>query len=134
MSKYFDSFEEIKTAYPLDAEHNQRFLVHKVYENVLTKQDFTIMKNKHPDGWLDSIHHKWFYYEIVVATWYDYYVYDGTKWMLGMDTWDGIVHADEPKWGIQHAYNLQRTEYGIFKTKAEAIDYKNRKLKERLEF
>ena len=51
-----------------------------------------------------------------------------------MDTWDGIVYDDEPEWGIQRACNLQRTEYGIFKTKAEAINYKNRKLKERLEF
>ena len=62
------------------------------------------------------------------------YLYDGEKWALGVDTWDGIIYADEPEWGIQRACNIQRTEYGVFKTRAEAIDYKNKKLKERLEF
>ena len=134
MSKYFNSFEEIKIAHPLDAEHNQSFLVHKVYEYVLTKQDFEVVKAKHPDGWLDPIDHKQFYYDIMISTWYDHYLYDGEKWVLGINTWDGVVNADEPNWGIQRACNLQRTEYGVFKTETEAIDYKNKKLKERLEF
>lgn len=51
-----------------------------------------------------------------------------------MDSWDGIQYAEEPTWGIQRACTIQRTEFGVFKTKAEAIDYKNKKLKERLEF
>ena len=62
------------------------------------------------------------------------YMYDGEKWCLGIDSWDGIQYAEEPTWGIQRACNIQRTEFGVFKTKAEAIDYKNKKLKERLEF
>ena len=134
MSKSFNSFEEICAAHPLDTEHNQSYLVHKVYEYVLAKQDLENAKLKHPDGWLDSIDHKWIYYDIVPSTWYDHYLYDGTKWMLGADTWDGIVHVAEPSWGVQRAGNLNRNEFGVFKTKAEAIDYKNRKLKERLEF
>ena len=134
MCKRFDSFEEIKAAYPLDTEHNQSFLVHKVYEYVLTKQDFEVIKTKHPDGWLDSIDHKWFYYDIQPSTWYDHYIINDEGFFLGVETWDGIQRAEEPKWGVQRACNLQRTEFGVFKTKAEAIDYKNRKLKERLEF
>ena len=132
--KYFDTFEEISAAHPLDTEHNQSYLVHKVYEYVLAKQNFENVKLRHPDGWLDSIDHKWFYYDIMASTWYDHYLYDGEKRCLGEDTWDGIVHVGEPNWGIQRAGNLNRTEFGVFKTKAEAIDYKNKKLKERLEF
>ena len=134
MSKYFNSFEEIKAAHPLDAEHNQSFLVHKVYEYVLAKQDFENVKLRHPDGWLDATDHKWFYYDIQPNIWYDHYIINDKGFFLGIETWDGIQRAEEPKWGIQRACNLQRTEYGIFKTKAEAIDYKNKKLKERLEF
>ena len=134
MPKYFNSYEEICAAYPLDAEHNQSYLVCKAYEYILTKQDLEIVKLKYPDGWLDVTDHKWFYYDIQPNTWYDYYTYDGTKWVLGMDSWDGIYYAEEPEWGVQCVSNLNRTEFGIFKTKAEAIDYKNRKLKERLEF
>ena len=89
---------------------------------------------RHPDGWLDRTDHKWFYYDIVPSTWYDHYLWDGEKWCLGMDSWDGIQYAEEPTWGIQRACNIWRTEFGVFKTKAEAIDYKNKKLKERLEF
>lgn len=134
MSKHFDSFEEINAIYPIDAEHNQSFLVHQVYQYVFSWGDIDLLKKKHPDGWIDKEEHRYYYYDIEVHTWYNHYLYDGMKWILGMDTWDGIVYADEPEWGIQHACNLQHTEYGIFKTKAEAVEYKNRKLKERLEF
>ena len=52
-----------------------------------------------------------------------------------MDSWDGIYEAEEPDWGIERSImSSYLSEYGTFKTKAEAIDYKNRKLKERLEF
>ena len=134
MSKYFDSFEEISAAHPLDSDHNQSFLVRQVYQHAFTWADIDLLKKRYPDGWTDREGHRYYYYDIEVHTWYDHYLYDGEKWVLGMDTWDGIVYADEPEWGIQRACNFQRTEYGIFKTKAEAIDYKNRKLKERLEF
>lgn len=134
MSKYFDSFEEICATHPLDTEHNQSFLVHQVYQYAFSWADIDFLKKKYPDGWIDKEGHRYYYYDIEVHTWYDHYLYDGMKWTLGMDTWDGIVYADEPEWGIQRACNLQHTEYGVFKTKAEAIDYKNRKLKERLEF
>ena len=131
---YFDSFEEMRAVHPLDSDHNQSYLVHKVYEYVLAKQDLEDARFRHPDGWLDRTDHKWFYYDIVPSTWYDHYLWDGEKWCLGMDSWDGIQYAEEPTWGIQRACNIWRTEFGMFKTKAEAIDYKNKKLKERLEF
>mgnify|MGYP003413767108 FL=1 len=134
MCKFFNSYEEMRITHPLNSDHNQSYLVHKVYEYVLTKQDLENARLKHPDGWLDKTDHKWFYYDIVPSTWYDHYLWDGEKWCLGMDSWDGIQYAEEPTWGIQRACNIQRTEFGVFKTKAEAIDYKNKKLKERLEF
>ena len=134
MSKYFDSFEEISAAHPLDSGYNQSFLVRQTYEHALTWRDIDILKKEHPDGWIDREGHRYYYYDIEAHTWYDHYLYDGAKWILGIDTWDGIRYAEEPEWGIQRACNYQRSEFGIFKTKAEAIDYKNRKLKERLEF
>lgn len=134
MSKYFNSFEEIKSAHPLDTEHNQSFLVHQVYHHVFSWADIDLLKKEHPGGWIDKEEHRYYYYDIEVHTWYDYYLYDGEKWILGVDSWDGVQYAEEPTWGVQHTRTIKRTEYGIFKTKAEAIDYKNRKLKERLEF
>ena len=134
MSKYFSSFEAIRAAYPLDTEHNQSFLVRQVYHHVFTHADIDLLKKEHPDGWIDKEGHRYYYYDIEAHTWYDHYLYDGEKWILGMDSWDGIQYADEPIWGVQRIQTVKRTEYGIFKTKAEAIDYKNRKLKERLEF
>ena len=134
MCKYFNSFEEIKTAHPLDAEHNQSFLVHQVYHHTFTRADIDLLKKEHPDGWINKEEHRYYYYDIEVHTWYDHYLYDGEKWILGVDSWDGIQYAEEPTWGVQHTRTIKHTEYGIFKTKAEAIDYKNRKLKERLEF
>lgn len=130
----FNSFEEMRAAHPLDSDHNQSYLVYKVYEYVLTKQDLESVKFRHPDGWLDATDHKWFYYDIQPNTWYDHYIINDEGFFLGIETWDGIQRAEEPKWGIQRACNIQRTEFGVFKTKAEAIDYKNKKLKERLEF
>ena len=134
MSKCFSSFEEMRTAHPLNADHNQSYLVCKVYEYVLAKQDFESAKLKHPDGWLDATDHKWFYYDIQPHVWYDHYIINNEGFFLGIETWDGIQRAEEPEWGIQRACNYQRSEFGVFKTKAEAIDYKNKKLKERLEF
>ena len=132
--KYFDSFEEICTTHPLNNESNQSYLVRETYQSVFSYQDIDIMKREHPDGWMDKTDHRWCYYDIQSHTWYDHYVFDGEKLYLGIETWDGIQVAEEPIWGIQRACNYQRTEFGIFKTKAEAIDYKNKKLKERLKF
>ena len=134
MSKYFDTFEEISAAHPLDSDHNQSFLVHQTYEHALSWADIDHLKKKYPDGWMDKEGHRYYYYDIEAHTWYDYYLYDGEKWILGVDSWDGIHYAEEPTWGVQYTCTVKRAEYGIFKTKAEAIDYKNRKLKERLEF
>ena len=54
---YFDSFEEMRATHPLDSDHNQSYLVHKVYEYVLAKQDLENARFRHPDGWLDRIDH-----------------------------------------------------------------------------
>ena len=134
MSKCFNSFEEIKAAYPLDAEHNQSFLVYQVYQYALSWADIDILKKKYPDGWIDKEGHRYYYYDIQPNIWYDHYIINDEGCFLGIETWDGIQRADEPEWGVQRACNFQRTEYGVFKTKAEAINYKNKKLKERLEF
>ena len=130
---YFNNFEEICAAHPLDTEHNQSYLVRQAYQHVFSWRDIDLMKEKYPDGWLDKEGHKYYYYDIQASTWYSHYLYDGEKWTLGMDSWDGIYEAEEPGWGIERN-TMFSSEYGTFKTKAEAIDYKNKKLKERLEF
>lgn len=130
---YFDNFEEMRAAYPLDSDHNQSFFVRLVYQHVFSGKDVDFMKEKYPDGWLDKEDHRYYYYEIQASTWYTHYIYDGEKWKLGMDSWDGIYEAEEPGWGVERG-TMFSSEYGTFKTKAEAIDYKNKKLKERLEF
>ena len=132
MSKSFDSFEEISAAYPINTEYNQSFLVRPVYQHVFSWKDIDLMKERYPDGWLDKEGHRYYYYDIQVSTWYTHYLYDGERWQLGMDSWDGVYVAEEPGWGIVRT--TMSSEYGVFKTKTEAIDYKNRKIKERLEF
>ena len=134
MSKLFDSFEEISATYPIDTEHNQSYCVRLVYQYVFSWSDVDLIKKVHPDGWLDKEGHRYYYYEIQSSTWYTHYIYDGEKWQLGIDSWDGIYVADEPEWGVERINTIHRSEIGIFRTKAEAIDYKNKKLKERLEF
>ena len=133
MSKSFDSFEEISAAYPIDTEHNQSFFVRLAYQYVFSWKDIDLMKERYPGGWLDKEGHRYYYYDIQASTWYNHYLYDGEKWQLGMDSWDGIYKAEEPGWGIDRS-TMPSFECGTFKTRAEAIDYKNRKLKERLEF
>ena len=133
MSKLFDSFEEISAIYPIDTEHNQSYCVRLMYQYVFSWSDIDFLKKKYPDGWLDKEGHRYYYYEVQASTWYTHYIYDGEKWQLGMDSWDGIYVAEEPGWGIERN-TMFSSEYGTFKTKAEAIDYKNKKLKERLEF
>jgi hypothetical protein len=130
----FNSFEEISSAHPINPEHNQSFTVRHAYKHVFTYQDIDIIKQLHPNGWLDREGHRYYYYDILACTWYTHYIYDGENWCLGIDSWDGIQVAEEPTWGVQRECNFQRTEFGVFKTKAEAINYKNRKLEERLEF
>ena len=134
MSKSFESFEEICAVHPIDANHNQSYLVHLVYQHAFSWLDIDLLKKKYPDGWLDKEGHRYYYYDILISTWYTHYIYDGEKWQLGADSWDGIYVADEPEWGIRRTNTIHRSEIGVFRTKAEAIDYKNKKLKERLEF
>lgn len=97
---YFDSLEEMRSAYLLDSDHDQSYLVRKNYEYVFTKQDLENVKFRQPDSWLDKTDYKWFYYDIIPSIWYDYYLWDGEKWCLGKDSWDGIQYAEEPTWGF----------------------------------
>ena len=134
MSKSFNSFEEISTIHPLDHKSNCKFMAYESYEFILTLDDMKLARERHPYGWWSSIDSKWFYWDIGCVVWYDRYFYDGDRWYLGLETWDGIVQAEEPSWGIRRAYNIHKTEIGIFKTLEEAEEYRNKKLKERLEF
>lgn len=130
----FKSFEEISSAYPLDNKSNYYYVVGVTFCYVITEEDKKYAQASHPYGWEDKQEHKWLFYDIVGRIWYDCYIYDGTKWMLGIDSWDGIVAAEEPKWGIGRANNIRRTEFGVFHTLEEAEEYRKKKWDERLEF
>ena len=132
--KEFKSFEEISSAHPLDNKSNYYYVVGVSFCYVVTEEDRKWAQANHPYGWEDKQEHKWFFYDMVGRIWYDCYIFDGTKWTLGVDSWDGIVSADEPKWGIERANNIRRTEFGVFHTLEEAEEYRQKKWDERLEF
>ena len=130
----FKSFEEISSAHPLDNKSNYYYVVGVSFCYVMTEEDKKCARANHPYGWEDKQEHKWLFYDMVGRIWYDCYIYDGTKWTLGVDSWDGIVAADEPEWGIGRANNIRRTEFGVFRTVAEAEEYRRKKWNARLEF
>ena len=130
----FKSFEEISSAHPLDNKSNYYYVVGVSSCYIMTEEDKKWAQATHPYGWEDKQEHKWLFYDMVERIWYDCYIYDGTKWTLGMDTWDGIVAANEPKWDIGRANNIRGTEFGVFHTLEEAEEYRKKKWDERLEF
>lgn len=130
----FNSFEEINAAHPINGESNLKFLVKRECCFVLSDADKKWAKENYPFGWEDKTEHKWHFYSISQTIWYDSYIYNGVNWILGIDTWDGIIFAEEPKWGIQYSDYIPHREFGLFKTLEEAEEYQKRKFKERLEF
>ena len=132
--KKFETYEQIAQAYPLNGAANQIWCVFLQHKNILSKDDLKYCYQKHRNGWYDKIEHRWYYYSISNESWYTHYIYDGLVWSLGLDTWDGIVEADEPEVGLFWTMCLPRREYGKFRTLGEAVEYVEKKLKERLEF
>lgn len=130
----FKSFEEISSAHPLDNKSNYYYVVGVSFCYVITEEDKKYAQAAYPYGWEDKQKHKWLFYDMVGRIWYDCYIYNGTKWTLGIETLNGIVAVDEPKWGIGRANNIKRTEFGIFHTLEEAEEYRKKKWDERLEF
>lgn len=134
MYKSFESFKEICKYHPLDGKANYKYIAHEGYIFCLTLDDLKLAREKYPHGWWDAEASKWFYWNIYGELWYDNYIYNGYKWFLGIETWDGIVQVNEPEWGTQRAYNIHKTEIGVFKTFQEAEEFRNKKMKARLEF
>lgn len=133
MSKHFNNFEEINTAYPLLDDSNKCYNVRLDYCYVLSAKDAELEQRTHPYGWYDKHESKWYYFDINPTTWYDCYIFDGKMWVLGNYSWDGIIDAEEPEWGEHVTFN-GRARIANFKTRVEANDYAKKKLKERLEF
>lgn len=129
----FKSFEEISSAYPLDKISNVYHSVKLDYTNVITDADMVWVKKTFPFGWFDKTENKWYFYVIETRIWYNRYVYDGETWWLGIDTWDGIIEAEEPEWGIKKS-KFVRHEQAIFKTLEEAEEYRRKIWNERMEF
>ena len=132
--KQFNTFEEIDKNFPLNNKTNLRFLVHQCYSFALTQKDLELLKKDYPLGYYNKEEHKWYYWHIDSNVWYDCYIYNGEEWILGIDTWDGIIYAEEPTWGIQYTQTVRKSEFGVFRTIEEAEEYRNRKIKEKFDF
>ena len=132
--KTFKTFEEISENFPLNSKANLKFLVNQCYSYALTQKDLELLKKDYPFGYHNKEEHKWCFWNIDAMVWYDCYIYNGEEWILGIDGWDGISYADEPKWGIQYTQTVCKKEFAIFKTEEEAKEYCSRKMKELFEF
>jgi hypothetical protein len=126
----FDTFEELQGAYPIDGEANVYHEVILMRTYVLTEQDKVIVTERNPYGWLDG--QKYFYYSLNSYTWYDSYVYNSGDWYLGSDSWDGVIPADLPPYGVQTRPG--GIKVAIFKTKKEAEEYMQKVWDARLAF
>ena len=115
----FNTYEEISTAYPIDGIANY---IHIVYERKIfckDKNDLTIARSRLPSGWYNNATQYYHGFEVSSESWYDRYVFDGEKWWVGQDTWDGIVPANKPN-------NIKRgCCHGYCDTKEAALDYCN---------
>jgi hypothetical protein len=129
-----NSYEEINKKYPIDGKSNITFTVSRGYTNVMTEKDVALAKEENPHGYHDKIDHKWVHWNILSDLWYDSYIFDGEKWYLGTDSWDGIYPATMPDYGVHRAQTIFGSEYGCFQTIEEAGEYRAKKLRERLEF
>ena len=132
--KTFKTFEEISENFPLNSKANLKFLVRQCYSYVSAQKDLELLKKEYPFGYYNKEEHKWYFWNIDATVWYDCYIYNGEEWILGIDDWDGINYAEEPKWGVQYTYTFPKSNFGIFRTIEEAEEYRNKKMKELFEF
>ena len=128
----FDNLEELKLKFPIDNKRNFCYRVEESCICCLTPIDLKIAEEDHPLGQYNKVEEVYYYCDIIPEVWYTHYVYDGTYWYLGEDSWDGIYRVDsEPKYGIVD--NKSRLFFGVFKTEEEAYEcIKKRYSKEEL--
>lgn len=132
--KNFNAFEDFRKAYPINNENNVYFIVSLHFCYASDEEDIKRIKLDKPNGFFISEEHTWYYWTIAKELWYDAYIYHNNQWKLGVERINTFIPAIEPNWGIHPRQKYRTSEYGIFKTKEEAEDFLNRKLKERLEF
>lgn len=132
--KNFSTFEDFCKAYPINNKTNAYFIVSLHFCYASDEEDVKRIKLDKSNGFFISEEHTWYYWTIAKKLWYDTYIYHNNQWKLGIEGINTFIPAIEPKWGIHPRQKYRTSEYGIFKTKEEAEDFLNRKLKERLEF
>ena len=129
----FDTYQEIAEKYPISGEASQVHTAQMGHVHVMTKADLVIARAANPKGYYNKATCEWCYWYITSTQWYDSYVFDGEKWWLGTNTWDGIVDAKEPGWGLyRDTYSLRY--YKVCKTKAEAEEFVESEIRDLLSF
>lgn len=117
----FDNLEELVTKFPIDNKHNIQYQVKEYHIFCPTPQDIIEAKEQHPLGRFNKVESNYYYCTIMSYSWYTHYVYDGTYWYLGEDSWDGICQVnEEPDYKIVN--NERGLFFGVFKTEEEAYE------------
>lgn len=118
----FDNLEELMKKFPIDNKHNLLYIVEEYNIFCPTSQDIEKAKKQHQNGYFNKAECNYYYCLIRSEIWYDYYLFDGIYWYLGIDDWEGISAVlEEPKYRILEKYN--EVFFGIFRTEEEAYEY-----------
>ena len=102
----FDNLEDLMRKYPIDNKHNRLYRVEEYRIFCPTSQDLIEEKNLHPFGYFNKAEGRYYYCNISSYPWYNYYIFDGTYWYLGLNNWDGVLQVkEEPEYRIINRYN-----------------------------
>ena len=117
----FDNLEELMMKFPIDNKRNVCYTVEEYHVCCLTPVDLIVAKEKHPFGRYNKVEGNYYYCVIMPRVWYDHYLYDGTYWYIGEDSWNGVYTVlYEPKYEVIN--NERGLLRGSFKTEEEAYE------------
>ena len=116
----FNSFEEISTKYPIDGKSNMVYVAGKSYTTVYNDEyDLECARKQWPYGYKDGFYYK--FWRVLESSWYTHYIFDGQKWYLGIENFDGVQRV----YG-EYNYGIVSNKYGThasFRTHEEAEEY-----------
>lgn len=117
----FDNLKDLMIKYPIDNKHNVQYQVEEYRIFCPTSQDLIQEKNLHPFGRFNKAEGRYYYCIIRPYFWYDHYLFDGTYWYLGLNSWDGIYQVEkEPEYRIVNG--CTGLLFAILKTEEEAYE------------
>lgn len=133
MTNEFNSYEEISTQFPIDGIKQYCYITFLDSGNCITKEDLSILRQRFPyEYYYDKDDCRYYFFITTKRLIYDSYIFDGNKWYLGEDSWDGINRATFPKYGINKDYKGDNVY--VSQTEEEGLEFIKQQLKERMEF